>query len=111
MTVMVALAALLVPPLPFIRSIGVGTIVVMIMSVAVSVTALPAALALLGRRVNWLKTTRREPGQRSRVYWANRARRVLRHPWLVAGGGLALLLLLSLACPADDSLPTPVLRA
>ena len=95
-TVMVALAALLVPPLPFIRSIGVGTIVVMVMSVAVSVTALPAALSLLGRRVNWLQTTRREPGQRSRVYWANRARRVLRHPWLVAGGGLVLLILLSL---------------
>ena len=50
-TVMVALAALLVPPLPFIRSIGVGTIVVMIMSVTVSITALPAVLALLGRRV------------------------------------------------------------
>lgn len=94
-TVMVALGALLVPPLPFIRSIGVGTMVVMGTSVTVSLTALPALLALLGKRVNWLRVTRREPGLRSRAYWASRARQVLRRPWSIALGGTLVLALLS----------------
>ena len=95
-TVMVALGALLVPPLPFIRSIGLGTMVVMGVSVSVSITALPALLALLGKRINWLKVTRLEPGQRSRKYWAKWAEAVLKRPWPVALAGLIFLLLLSL---------------
>lgn len=96
LTVMVALSALLVPPLSVIRSIGIGTIVVLAVSVVVSLTALPALLALLGHRVNRLRVTRREPGMRSRTFWRDRALVVMRRPWLFAIGGSALLLLLSL---------------
>ena len=95
-TVMVALSALLVPPLNIIRSIGIGTIVVLAVSVVVSLTALPAMLALLGHRVNRLKVTRREPGMRSRTFWRDRANAIMRHPWLFTIGGAVLLLLLSL---------------
>lgn len=96
LTVMVALSALLVPPLAFIRSIGIGTIVVLASSVAVSLTAVPATLAVLGHRVNWLKVTRREPGQRSRSFWQRRARQVTLRPWAWTIGGVAVLVALSL---------------
>ena len=95
-TVMVGLTALLIPPLEFIRSIGVGAILVLSLSVLVSITALPACLLLLGHNVNRLKVTRREPGQRTRTFWNRRARLVMAHPWKWAIGGMVFLVLLSL---------------
>ena len=98
LTVMIALSALLVPPLQYIRSIGFGTIIVLFVSVAVSLTALPAVLALLGHRVNWLRLTRREPGMRSRGFWRDRAYAIMRRPrfWTVTG----CLVLAVLSLPA-----------
>lgn len=96
LTVMVALAALLVPPVAFIRSIGFGTIIVLTVSVLVAVTAVPATLALLGHRVNWLKLTRREPGLRSRAFWRARALAIMKRPWLWTFVGVGVLLALAL---------------
>lgn len=96
LTVMVALAALLVPPVAFIRSIGVGTMLVLTVSVLVAVTAVPATLALLGHRVNWLKLTRREPGLRSREFWRARALAIMRRPWRWTFVGVAVLVALAL---------------
>ena len=39
-------------PLPFMRSMGVGGLLVPLVSIAASATFLPALLAVLGRRVN-----------------------------------------------------------
>ncbi len=94
-TGVVALGALLVPPLGFIRSIGLGAMVALFVSVLVSVSALPALLALLGERVNAGRVTRRTPGERSRAFWRERARQVQRHPLRWALGGTIFLLLLS----------------
>ena len=96
LTVMIALSALLVPPLSYIRSIGVGTILVLFVSVSVSLTALPAVLALLGHRVNWLRLTRREPGLRSRGFWRERAHAIMRRPWFWTVTGCLVLVALSL---------------
>lgn len=95
-TVMIALSALLVPPLDFIRSIGLGAMVVLLMGVLVAVTALPALLALLGTRVNAGKLTRRTPGERSRAFWSRRARLVQQRPLLWALSGTLLLVVLSI---------------
>ena len=94
LTTVTALSALLVPPLNFIRSIGIGTITVLIVGAIVSLTALPASLALLGHRVNWLRL-RRDPGERSRIFWRRRAEQVMLHPWRWALGGTLLIVLLS----------------
>lgn len=94
LTVLVALAALLVPPLDFVQSIGVASLIVMFFSMVVSLTALPAALTLLGHRVNSLRFSRLEPGGRSRPFWQARARAVTKRPllWTLLGvGGLLLL--------------------
>ena len=95
-TVVVALLSLLVPPVGFIRSIGVATTVVLVVAVLVAVTAVPATLALLGHNVNRLRVTRREPGTRSRRFWRARATEILEHPGRWAVVGLVVLTLLSL---------------
>src|SRR5690606_15876838 len=98
LTVMVALAALLIPPVAFIRSIGVGTMVVLLVSVLVAITAVPATLALLGHRVDWLRVGRREPGLRGRAFWYGRAVQIMKRPVLLALLGTAVLV--ALAVPA-----------
>lgn len=95
-TVMVALASLLIPPLPFIQSIGIGGILVILVSVLVSLLVLPAALVLLGPRIDFLRVSRREPGDRSRTFWHRGAHRVMRRPHLWTAIGVAVLLLASL---------------
>ncbi len=100
LTVLIALSALLVPPLPFVRSMGVASITVILFSMVVSVTALPAALTLLGARVNALRLTRVSPGVRSRAFWEAQARRVTHRPLLWSVLGVAALLLISL--PAKE---------
>ncbi len=94
--VIVALGALLIPPLNFIRSMGIGGVTVLLMSVLVSITALPALLTLLGHRVNLLRLTRREPGKRTRAFWHAWAERVTRRPLLWGASGVVVLLLLGL---------------
>ncbi|MFA5568356.1 MAG: MMPL family transporter [Trueperaceae bacterium] len=96
LTVIVALTALLVPPVAFIRSIGVGTMVVLCVSVLVAITAVPASLALLGHRVNWLRVSRREPGLRSRAFWRARAVHIMQRPWFWSITGVTALVLLAL---------------
>lgn len=96
LTVVVALAALLVPPVSFIRSIGVGAMAVLLVSVLVAITAVPSTLALLGHRVDWLRVTRREPGLRSRAFWRARALSIMRRPWTWSILGSLLLVLLAL---------------
>lgn len=96
LTVMVALLALLVPPVDFIRSIGFGTMVVLSVSVLVAITAVPATMALLGPRINWLRLARREPGLRSRAFWRARAEQILKRPLLWAVLGLTALVALAL---------------
>lgn len=96
LTVLVALSALLVPPVGFIRSIGLGAMVVLLVSVLVAITAVPATLALLGHRINWLRVSPREPGLRSRAFWRARAISIMRRPLFWALSGVSLLLLLAL---------------
>ncbi len=96
LTVVLALSSLLVPPVGFIRSIGVATTVVLVVSVLVAITAVPATLALLGHRVDRLRVTRRRPGARSRRFWRAQADRILRRPVLWAVTGVVVLVVLAL---------------
>ena len=100
LTVAIALAALIIPPLSFVRSMGYGGVLVVIMTVLSSVTALPACFALLGERVNsprLLKLSWSQNPQAS-AGWTAFARKVTARPWLAVLGSTALLL--ALASPA-----------
>ncbi len=97
LTVVIALTALLIPPLAFVRSVGLAGMTVIFFSVFISLTALPALFTLLGERINFISFSKRTLGQRSRGFWQSRAEEVLRRPfvWL----SLGLLILLGLSYP------------
>src|SRR5207248_6147110 len=52
MTVALGLALLVLMPLPFMRSMGIGGLMIPLVSIAASATLLPALLSLMGARVN-----------------------------------------------------------
>ena len=59
-TVAIAMAGLILPPLAFVRSMGLGGVLAVLLTVLGSLTALPAMLALLGERVNSPRLIRAE---------------------------------------------------
>ncbi|UBV42242.1 MMPL family transporter [Deinococcus taeanensis] len=100
LTVAIAMAGLILPPIAFVRSIGIGGVLAVLLTVLASLTALPAMLALLGERVNsprLLKFTWAQSGAASAA-WTTFARRVTARPWAAVLASTALLLLL--AAPA-----------
>ncbi|HEY2306494.1 MAG TPA: MMPL family transporter [Streptosporangiaceae bacterium] len=101
LTVMISLAGLFLTGIDVFSGLAVGTIMVVGITVLGSLTALPAALSLLGPwvdrgRIPFLGR-RRTAARPSRV-WAALARRVVAKPVLF--GGVAALALAALAVPA-----------
>jgi putative drug exporter of the RND superfamily len=88
LTVGIGLLSLVVLPVPFLRSAGIGGVLIPLTSVAVALTLLPALLAAVGPRLDWprLRTERRaSPG------WTAWARFTVRHRGLAALAGVATL--------------------
>jgi RND superfamily putative drug exporter len=90
-TVAISLIALLVVPVPFLRSMGLGGMLIPLVSVAVVLTLLPALLSTIGPRVDWPRI--RKEGVAARG-WSAWARFVMRRRWLAAGAALLALALL-----------------
>jgi putative drug exporter of the RND superfamily len=101
-TVAIGLALLLFMPLPFMRSMGIGGLLVPLFSIAASATFLPALLSVLGRKINRFRVIPRRilaaraegrPG-----FWTRLSRSIMRRPivYLVGAGGL----MIALAIPA-----------
>ena len=102
-TVAIGLALLLFMPLPFMRSMGVGGLLVPLVSIAASATFLPAFLAVMGRRVNkWRVIPQRILDKRAAQDvtggWHRFAMAIMRRP--VLWGGLAAAVLIALALQA-----------
>ncbi|MDQ6816354.1 MAG: MMPL family transporter, partial [Actinomycetota bacterium] len=101
-TVAVGLALLAFMPLPFIRSMGIGGLLVPLVSIAASATLLPALLSLLGRRVNSLRIVPRSILERraasDRGMWTRLAHMIMRRPIPVLVASAAVLL--AVAWPA-----------
>ena len=101
LTVMIAMAGLFLTGYSVFTGIGIGTIAVVGITVAGSLTFLPALLAWLGPRADRgyipFLGRRRTAGKPSRL-WAGLARRVTRRP--LAWGVLAGAAMLALAAPA-----------
>jgi putative drug exporter of the RND superfamily len=99
LTVIIGLLGLLLSPIIETRSVGVGGALVVCVSVLAALTLLPAALVLLGPRIDWLPIMRRSGGRhRLLAFWRALGGFVVHHPWLtllVAGGSV-----LALALPA-----------
>jgi RND superfamily putative drug exporter len=94
-TVIIGLLALLLSPILETRSVGIGGALVVCVSVLAALTLLPAALMLLGRRVDWLPVLARHTGRpRLLAFWRGLGGWVVRHPYitLLVAGGAALAL-------------------
>ncbi|WP_325176340.1 MMPL family transporter [Streptomyces liliifuscus] len=96
LTVAVCLASMLVFEQYFLRSLAYAGIAVVLISAAASLIALPAALVLLGHRVNALRLPVGRRGGNPGAGWARLARLVMRRAPLFAVGTVAVLLALGL---------------
>jgi putative drug exporter of the RND superfamily len=86
-TVAVGLLSLIVLPVPALRSIGIGGMIVPAVSVAATLTLLPVLLATVAEPMDW---PRRRRALASRV-WTGWARLVVRRRWPAAVAALAVL--------------------
>jgi RND superfamily putative drug exporter len=96
-TVAVGLLSLIIIPLPFIRSIGIGGMLIPAVSVLAAITLMPALLAVLGERINSARVMPKrlvDRGHPEDGAWGRWARFVLRRPWAVAGVGIAIVTVL-----------------
>ena len=93
-TVAVGLLSMIILPLPFIRSIGIGGMLIPAVSVLAAITLMPALLAVLGERINSVRLLPKrfvDQGHPEDGGWGRWARFVLRRPWAVAAAGLAIV--------------------
>jgi RND superfamily putative drug exporter len=96
-TVAVGLLSMVILPLPFIRSIGIGGMLIPAVSVLAAITLMPALLSVLGERINSVRLLPKrmiDSGHPEDGAWGKWARFVLRWPWAVAGVGMAIVAVL-----------------
>jgi putative drug exporter of the RND superfamily len=93
-TVAIGLLALVALPLPFLRSVGYGGMLIPLISVLVALTLLPVVLAKLGPRLDWPHIRDDDKASRSWTGWANL---VVRRRWIAALGAALVLAALVLA--------------
>jgi RND superfamily putative drug exporter len=90
-TVAISLVALVVVPVPFLRSMGIGGMLIPLVSVAVVLTLLPAMLTTIGPKVDWPRV--RHEGTASKG-WTAWARLIVHRRWIAAGVAAVILGLL-----------------
>jgi RND superfamily putative drug exporter len=110
-TVAIGLLSMIILPLPFIRSIGLGGMLIPAISVLASITLLPALFSLLGARINRLRLMPRrfvKPPDAETGFWGRWARLVTRRPLPVFLAGAVIVTLVVLPAfhmnPSDAQL-------
>ncbi len=97
LTVAAAMASLMLFPLNFLYSMGVGGVLVVAIASASALLVMPAVLRLLGPRVNALAPRRWQRAEAtSHGFWFNLSSLVMQRPVIVAITSGALLLILGL---------------
>jgi putative drug exporter of the RND superfamily len=87
-TVAVGLLALVVLPLPFLRSMGYGGLLIPLVATVCAITLLPVILATVGPRMDRRRLRRRD---RSNAFWTRWAELVVRRRGVAAVLALAIL--------------------
>jgi RND superfamily putative drug exporter len=93
-TVAIGLLALVVLPLPFLRSVGFGGMLIPLVSVLVALTLLPVVLHSVGRRLDWPHLRTDDNASKA---WTRWARAVVKRRWVAALGAAVILAALALA--------------
>ncbi len=91
LTVAIGLLALIVLPVPGLRSVGYGGMLIPLVSTGVALTLLPALLAGIGPRVDWPHVRHEARASRAWTAWT---RAVVRRRGIAAGVALAILIVL-----------------
>jgi RND superfamily putative drug exporter len=91
LTVGIGLLALVVLPVPFLRSAGIGGVLIPLISVAVALTLLPVLLATIGPRLDWPRIRTDDKPSRA---WSTWARFTTRRRGIAALAGTAALAVL-----------------
>jgi RND superfamily putative drug exporter len=105
-TVAIGLLSMVIIPIPVIRSIGIGGLLIPTVSVIVAITMLPALLSLLGHRINSLRVMPKKIVEGTDLeagFWWRWAHLVMRRP--VAIGALGLVIVGLLLVPATNLNP------
>jgi RND superfamily putative drug exporter len=91
-TVAVGLVSLIILPLPFIRSIGIGGMLIPLVSVIAAITLLPSLLHPLGERINSVRVMPRRlvRSDSDSGVWGRWANVVVNHPWPLAIAGIVI---------------------
>ena len=96
-TVAIGLLSMVILPIPVIRSIGIGGMLIPAVSVLTSITLLPALLAMLGSRINRLRVMPKRIVERqdpTHGFWHRWAQIVVKRPIPVAVVGIAIVAIL-----------------
>ena len=96
-TVAVGLLALIALPLPFLRSMGYGGLIIPLVATVAAITLLPVVLATIGPRLDRRRIRRRD---RSARFWQGWAEGIVRHRGVAAA--IAVAILVALLIPATD---------
>ncbi|MDQ3933464.1 MAG: MMPL family transporter, partial [Actinomycetota bacterium] len=102
-TVAVGLLALIALPLPFLRSMGYGGMLIPLVATTVAITLLPVILATIGPRLDRRRIRRRD---RSEHFWQRWSEGIVRRRGLAVIGAVAILGIL-LAAATDLHLGNP----
>jgi RND superfamily putative drug exporter len=100
LTIVITLASLMLFPLMFLKSFGYAGVTVVIMAVLGSLVALPALLAILGKRIDKAVIRKSAITPKEDGRWAQTARFVMRRPLAVVV--LSLVILSILAAPIKN---------
>jgi RND superfamily putative drug exporter len=94
-TVLLAICGMFLVGNVIFSSLGLSAIVVVALAIIMSVTLLPALLAMLGDNVNWLRVPFLGRGDEGGGVWGFISDRVLARPAVVAGVTIVVLLVLA----------------
>ena len=100
LTIVITLASLMLFPLMFLKSFGYAGVTVVTMAVAGALIALPALLAILGKKIDKAIVRKGAITPKENGRWAQTARFVMRKPVSVVV--LSLIILTVLAAPIKD---------
>ncbi len=95
LTAAIGLLSLTILPVPFLRSIGVGAMLIPFVAVAIAVTLLPVTLAYFGPALDRFSLWPNAKTTFSRS-WERWAQFVVRHKWFAAFLGVAIMIGLAL---------------
>lgn len=105
-TVAIGLLSMLILPLPFIRSIGIGGMLIPAVSVLAAITLTMAMLRILGHRINRIRVMPKKllsSDEAEAGFWKRWAAIVARRPLLVFVAGMAVVV--ALLIPASQLNP------